>query len=485
MAIESDTGDFCALVTGANGSLPLYPYLPFYPQLPFYPYLPFYPQLPFYTYLPFYPCLLFYPYPPFYPTSPSTPASPCPPVEGESLTAVFSGLGFAIACRLLTDFLETRPAPQKISLVFTTRDSRKADATAARLRAYLQRKKSDVSRVTLRPETVSLTSLLSVKRLSERLLAATPRLDVVVLNAGAGGFTGIDWALAVWKVMTDWLQATTWPTYKLSGVGYLTARQLPDGLALKEPELGEIFCSNVFGHYMLVHKLAPILSRDGAAAPAGRVVWLSSLEAYAHALAPSDMQGLRSPMAYECSKRLTDVLALTSHLPSTRPFTSSFLATEPTRSPPKMFLAHPGICATSIVPLPPLLWYAMAVAFYVARWLGSVWHTVRPYSGACAPTWIALSPAAQLDAFEHGGARKGKWGSSTDVHGRDRVARTEVEGWGFGGRVGEEAAHRTGRKRGAVALTGEALEEFELLGRDAWREMERLRKEWEGLLEGL
>lgn len=119
------------------------------------------------------------------------------------------------------------------------------------------------------------------------------------------------------------------------------------------------------------------------------------------------------------------------------------------------------------------------LAFYVARWLGSPWHTISPYKGAVAPVWLALASQATLDGIEERDGQ-GKWGSSTDMWGRERVMRTEVDGWGFGGTVGAESRFgKRGRRREAKDLTVEEREKFEELGRQAWKEMEGLRVEWE------
>lgn len=76
-----------------------------------------------------------------------------------------------------------------------------------------------------------------------------------------------------------------------------------------------------------------------------------------------------------------------------------------------------------------------------------------------------------------------KWGSSVDRMGEERVTRTEVEGWGFGGRVGDGRGRGAkGRWRGARDLTESEREGFEVLGRECWREMEGLREEWGGRL---
>lgn len=148
-----------------------------------------------------------------------------------------------------------------------------------------------------------------------------------------------------------------------------------------------------------------------------------------------------------------------------------------------MYLSHPGVCATSIVPVTnPLILLFVHLALYWVRLLGSPWHTISPYKGSCAPVWLALASQEYLDAMEEEYG-KGKWGSAVDWRGRERVTRTEVEGWGFGGVVGDvEHWGRRARKRGVVDLTEEERQNFELVGRDSWKSMEELRVEWEELL---
>ena len=355
-------------------------------------------------------------------------------------------------------------------------------------------------RVQFRQEILDLTSILSVQRLAKRLLFSTPKLNAVILNAGIGGWEGLNWPNAFYKLLTDWVNAVTYPTYKISGVGWLTKPQIPaDGNAgrTEEPPLGEVFCANVFGHYLLCHYLAPLLLAHKAdEGTVGRVIWLSSLEAYASAFSLEDFQGLASSMPYEASKRLTDILALTADLPSTTPLVTQYLTNdEPQRAAknnpstntikmntrrPKIYLTHPGICSTGIMPLHYFLTLLMTAALYIARWLGSQWHGVTASNGACAPAWVALVQQSTLDAMEEREG-KAKWGSATDWWGKERVERTEVEGWGWGGVVGERI-RRKGRWRHAKDLTELDRQQFEELGKECWKEMEQLRREWEGKL---
>lgn len=391
-----------------------------------------------------------------------------------------------------------------------------------------------------------------------------PRLDVVIMNAGIGGWKGLNWPKAVWTVLTDIVHATTWPEYKLADVGKRAKLQsvfgkeqrqtLRDGDGdavdgnerdVDEPVLGEVFTANVFGHYMLGHWLMPLLHRPprplegpphlDQANPSlamsepstssnskintptssqsnspphtpdqitsgedrlsressrGRVIWISSIEAVDSVFSIDDIQGLQSAEPYESSKRLTDILALTADLPGVRKYSQSYFeisnksgSTNPEYEEPKSprtYLAHPGICGTDIVPLPWILVQAMTLSFYLARWLGSVWHCITPYNGACSIVWLALMGDSVLGSFEGGEEGKSKWGSSTDWGGNVRVKRTEVDGWGWCGTTENvNGEKRTGRRRGAKDLTEEDRIEFEALGGRVWREMECMRKEWE------
>lgn len=339
-------------------------------------------------------------------------------------------------------------------------------------------------RVKIEGVLVDLAQLVTVKALAQQLLQRGQKLDAVVWNAGIGGWTSTNWPRAIWTLLTDILQASTWPTYQNSEVGSLAKQK---GLvASKEispapPALGQVFAANVFGHYMLTHWLSPLFDSDS------RIVWVGSITALPHFFSLSDIQCLRAHDAYESSKRLTDLLVLTSDLPSTRSYTQKFFSTPASTpsTPPKMYVTHPGILATSIASVFWLLEPFMIAFFYLARWLGSPWHTVTAYKAAVSPCFCVLAPAAQLEDLE---ARdgKGKWGSAINAAGDERVARTETEGWGWSGMVGETPSGSVtgslGRWRGMKVTGKEERENFEADGREAWKQMEALRFEWEARL---
>ena len=357
--------------------------------------------------------------------------------------------------------------------------------------------------------------------MSTRLIGNLPHLDTIICNAAYGNVIGVDWAKAIWETVTDLFTSVTYPTFKLTTVGETTAPQSNSNKSLDDggkslggdPPLGKVFTSNVFGHYILSHSLIPLLT---ASPDHGRIIFVSSIEPLKSDFNPADIQALSSPRAYESSKRLTDILALTSNLPSTKPFVRRFLTSSPSTTPrsipildkdgqsdtgpdtpptritmsdneyrppstvyPNIYLTHPGIIATAIVALSLFPFYARILVFYIARWLGSPWHPVTPYKGACAPVWLALADKAGLEELELRDG-KGKWGSVCSRMGHEKVMRTEVEGWGLGGRRGEgDLSKRWGKRKGIEQATEEDRLQFEELGRDCWRQMEELRAQWE------
>lgn len=155
--------------------------------------------------------------------------------------------------------------------------------------------------------------------------------------------------------------------------------------------------------------------------------------------------------------------------------------------PPRMYLTHPGIVASTLFPLPSWLFWLYQAAVLLCRWLGSPWHTLTPYCGASAPAWIALQEQAALDELD---AERIKWGSGCDRMGNEFVKPTEVDEWGWRG-AGEDPADDTtpgllntkrGRRAGAQTATKADVLEFEELGVACWQEMERMRLQWETIL---
>lgn len=270
-----------------------------------------------------------------------------------------------------------------------------------------------------------------------------------------------------------------------------------------KPPIGEVFTACVFGHYLLTHRLLPLLSRPTPSKLApGRIIWSSSVEALQSVFNPDDIQSLLpNTTPYESAKRVTDLLVLSATLPSVKPISDVYLSardfdeeSEEDREdirPPRMYLSHPGVVASTLMPLPWFLFWAYELALTFARLLGSPWHVGEAGPGAASAVYITLEPQEALDAQD---AEKKKWGSAMNTKAEEFVRPTEVPGWGFSGEVDDidemdeksqtELVLRrsVGRKRGAKDVTERELAEFEEMGREVWEAMEEMREEWEEML---
>lgn len=290
----------------------------------------------------------------------------------------------------------------------------------------------------------------------------------------------MSWPGAIKELAKSIVQATTYPKYMVCDVGALTKPQLSGYGSVHmfpEPRLGQVFTANVFGHYMLTHWLAPLMEADT------RIVWIASISGTPETFNIDDFQCVHAEEAYESSKRLTDLLVLTSDLPSTQPYVKSFLPVKARNgapaTAPQMYSTHPGVIATSIAGLNWFIAIWMVVAMYISRWIGSSWHPISAYKGAVSAVFAALAPPSQLADLELREG-KGKWGSATDVFGNERVVRTEIEGWGYGAEMGYvPSGSIAARRPGYQKTTKETREEFEAQGIRVWREMEEMRTDWE------
>ncbi|KAL2755644.1 hypothetical protein ACRALDRAFT_2027349 [Sodiomyces alcalophilus JCM 7366] len=446
------------------------------------------------------------------------------------ITGANSGVGLGTAERLIDEFLASRSLSSHLILIPTTRSVTKSRESIESLRAYIRNTaahsrtlksraghsydpQDTIDRVHILSVQLDLCNLRNVYDVARQLVHGTitdptdpntrayriPRLDAVILNAGIGGWTGLNWAGLMYTFFVKGLlYMATYPDYKLARAGAVV-RQSADGPDASPPVLGEIFCANVFGHYILAHELLPLLSRESEKETPGRIIWTSSIEADAISLNLDDFQGIQSKVPYENSKRITDILALTSHLASVQKYSNSYFQAndddqsetkgrKPVR--PAMYVTHPGIVHSTLMPLPFFLVNLYWFALLVCRWLGSPWHVVDGYRGGAASVWMVLQDQETLEELE---AHKIKWGSCCNFWGTTGVKKTEVEGWGWEGKAEDRESlakdpavgvlrKLKGRRPEAKEPTLEDLAGFEELGISCWKEMERLRLEWEGIL---
>ncbi|KAI0907806.1 hypothetical protein F4823DRAFT_601507 [Ustulina deusta] len=429
---------------------------------------------------------------------------------------------------MIDEFLDSRPLSSHLILIPTTRSKAKSRDTVLALRSHLGQTahtsttlearsganydpQTTIARVHVVSVQVDLCDLGSIRAAADQLVngkvtdptgviddVRIPRIDAALFNAGLGGWEGLGWLKFGQQLLTlGLLQSTTYPSFKKAlPAAVLDSQKLLGGGSPKSsspPELAEVFCANVFGHYVLAHELLPSLSRANASEAPGRVVWTSSIDAGYEHLDFDDFQASRYMAPYESSKRITDLISLTADLPSVQEasasyFTSSATADKPVK--PRFYVSHPGIVCTPMFPLNWFLYFWYWVVMHLSRLCGSPWHTVDVYRGACATSWLALADQSTLDAID---AQHIKWGSSVTRTGHAAPKKTEVEGWGWEGHIEgpgafkQDEAHGVlrkaiGRKWDAVPLTKEKKAEFEVDGRRCWTELERLRIAWETAL---
>ncbi|KAL7793116.1 3-ketosteroid reductase [Trichoderma ceciliae] len=444
------------------------------------------------------------------------------------ITGANSGIGLGTGRRLIDEFLSTRSLTSHLILIPTTRSASKSLVAIEALRAHAELAARSSSalrsrvgegykwqdaarRIHVLSLTLDLCDLRGVYGFAERLCRGPvsnpeglegeylrnvriPRLDTVVFNAAYGGWSGCNYPKAVWSMLSEGLvQAVTYPGFKNSLATSILNEQKSYGYPDK-PLLGEVFCACVFGHYVLAHQLLPLLSRRSLNESRGRIIWSSSIEAIDEVYAAHDMQCFLKPDAYESAKRLTDIISLTYTLPSVRPFSGPFLQIDEESGgdaaekpiPPKMYVTHPGVVASTLFPVPWFFFWAYELVLVIARWVGSPWHNVDGYRGASSTTWLALQDQAALDEMQ---ADRIKWGSACNRHLVIDVKKTEVEGWGWEGKLETDETiaadpakgflHKSvGRRLGTKNVTEEALVEFEEVGARAWEEMEKMRHQW-------
>jgi len=390
-----------------------------------------------------------------------------------------------------------------------------------------------LSRVRLEGEIVDLCNLLSVRRLSERLVSrhetssssggstdGSFRLDVLILNAGMAGWEGLDWLKASMAMMRGMREACTFPTFKRGTIGrkirgvIIPAQRDGEKEHLRKKDivstveedderfvLGETFTANVFGHYLLTKWVMSCLNpavgdeMEKGNESAGRVIWVSSLEALSYTFDIDDIQALKTGFSYESSKRLTDLLVLTSDSVSTRRYTDAFFSRNLSighergneKERVRMYVSHPGVCVTAISGIHWLLVYLNVLALYLVRLLGSPWHPIDAYLGTISTVWLALIDQKTLQELDDDKG-KGKWGSATDRWSNDRVVRTEVEGWGFTGTEAQQdtvdAYWNVHARQGRNAIVKrEEIDEFQVQGQRVWKGMEEMRLIWEDILD--
>lgn len=260
-----------------------------------------------------------------------------------------SGVGRALCQRLLQE-------DDGLHLCLACRNPGRAEAARAALLAACPSAQVTVVQV-------DVGDLRSVLRAARELRHRFQRLDCVYLNAGImpnphlnlrALFCGIFSRKVIHMFST--------------AEGLLTQedRVTADGLQ-------EVFATNVFGHFILIQELEPLLAHSDSPS---RLIWTSSRNARKSNFSLDDFQHSRGQEPYSSSKYALDLLsvALNQHF-SQRGLYSS--------------VACPGTMLTNLTYgiLPRFLWRLMMPVIWLIRFFANAF-TLTPHNGAEALVWL-------------------------------------------------------------------------------------------------
>ncbi|KAI0260540.1 3-keto sterol reductase [Gloeopeniophorella convolvens] len=375
------------------------------------------------------------------------------------VTGANNGVGFGICRRLLYSLAQEAPDDARplfpragadelgitypctgATLVMACRSRQRAEAARAELLALLEKDTREMRRtsagaqrveeflagLTIAIHSLDLASVRSTLAFADEVARTYPYVSALVCNAGVAPFLGMAlprllrqlWRNVCERNLFDFV---TYPKYNIQDVGVLS----DDGL-------GWAWQCNVFGHYVLCRALEERLA--GARTGPGRVLWMSSLEAFADAYDADDWQLVRSARPYEGTKFQADLLA----------------AVLAQRAGPaqrvRYFSVHPGVVGSSIDVMLVGRWmsYLKIFAFYIARWFGSLHHNVSWWNGAASAVYVCLAPLAFIPVFvsatgtpiaqdsaqtNTAGAVPARLHSITDRRGRSSVALDPFDTW--------------------------------------------------------
>ncbi|XP_017576715.1 3-keto-steroid reductase isoform X2 [Pygocentrus nattereri] len=173
-----------------------------------------------------------------------------------------------------------------------------------------------------------------------------------------------------------------------TGEGLLTQKDevTSDGLQ-------QVFATNLFGHFILVRELEPLLCRPGNSS---LIIWTSSSNARRSAFSLDDLQHKQGNESYSSSKYASDLLSLAFN----RHYNSKGLYSS---------VICPGLVMTNLTYgiLPSFFWTLIMPIMWLIRIFTNTF-TLTPYNGAEALFWLfkqkpeALDPMAKYHSLTSG-----------------------------------------------------------------------------------
>ncbi|XP_074544419.1 3-keto-steroid reductase/17-beta-hydroxysteroid dehydrogenase 7-like isoform X2 [Halichoeres trimaculatus] len=274
------------------------------------------------------------------------------------VTGANSGIGLALCERLLSE-------DGTLRLCLACRNMQRAQAARSAL-------------LTSHPDSLvdllhlDVGSVKSVLTAAQEVKARYSRIDFLYLNAGIMPNPQVDI-----KAFFKGLFSRNMVNMFATGEGLLTQQD-----QINSDGLQEVFATNLFGHFLLIRELEPLLCLAGHSS---RVVWTSSSNARRSAFSIEDMQHRNGTEPYSSSKYASDMLsvALNRHKNSQGLFSS---------------VICPGLVMTNLTYgiLPSFFWTLIMPIMWLVRIFTNTF-TLTPYNGAEALHWLFLQSPESLD----------------------------------------------------------------------------------------
>lgn len=274
------------------------------------------------------------------------------------VTGANSGIGLALCERLLTE-------DSTLRLCLACRNMQRAEAA----RSALLTSHPDARVDLLHLDVGSVQSVLSA---AEEVKARYDRIDFLYLNAGIMPNPQVDIG-----AFFSGLFSRNVVNMFATAEGLLTQQD-----RVNSDGLQEVFATNLFGHFLLIRELEPLLCQAGHPS---RVVWTSSSNARRSAFCMEDMQHRNGKEPYSSSKYASDLLsvALNRHKNSQGLYSS---------------VICPGLVMTNLTYgiLPSFFWTLIMPIMWLIRVFTNTF-TLTPYNGAEALHWLFLQNPESLD----------------------------------------------------------------------------------------
>ncbi|KAM4640942.1 3-keto-steroid reductase/17-beta-hydroxysteroid dehydrogenase 7 [Discoglossus pictus] len=276
------------------------------------------------------------------------------------VTGANSGIGLALCERLLSQ-------DDQIQLCLACRNVQRAEA--ARSALLSSHSSADIS--ILKMDVGNIKSVLQgAKDLKERY----QRVDYLYLNAGIMPNPRIN----IHAFVTGLFSRKAISMFA-TGEGLLTQED-----KVTEDGLQEVFETNVFGHFILIRELEPLLCHTDRPS---QLIWTSSSNARKSAFSLSDYQHSQGQESYSSSKYATDLLsvALNKHFNKQGMYSS---------------VVCPGLVMTNLTYgiLPSFFWTLIMPIMWLIRVFTNSF-TISPYNGAEALQWFYKQRPESLNSL--------------------------------------------------------------------------------------